>query len=230
LAEEVAGLDFARPITHVYNPLDYAGANYRAYVKRFGQPTKEVVFLGMNPGPFGMAQTGIPFGDVAVVRDWLGLCERIGKPTREHFKRPVLGLECPRSEVSGSRLWGAIRQHYAEPELFFERFFVANYCPLSFMDVSGRNVTPDKLPKAERDPLYDRCDEHLRRLVDHLQPRMVIGIGAFAEVRARTALKDRRLSFARILHPSPASPAANRGWAEEAIAELIRLGVCKGTR
>ena len=32
---------------------------------------KRVVFLGMNPGPFGMAQVGVPFGEVAAVRDWL---------------------------------------------------------------------------------------------------------------------------------------------------------------
>src|SRR4026209_220177 len=109
--------------------------------------------LGMNPGPFGMVQTGVPFGDVAMARSWLGVVGPVARPRDEHPKRPVLGLECRRSEVSGARLWGWARDTFKSPDRFFERFFVVNYCPLLFMEAGGRNLTPDKLPSAERAPL-----------------------------------------------------------------------------
>ena len=65
LARDVQTLDFSGPVTHVYNPLEYARAPHEAYLERWGRGPKRVVLLGMNPGPFGMAQTGVPFGDVA---------------------------------------------------------------------------------------------------------------------------------------------------------------------
>jgi single-strand selective monofunctional uracil DNA glycosylase len=225
LARDVESLRFRRPVTHVYNPLDYAWRAHRAYLQRFGMAQREVVLLGMNPGPWGMAQTGVPFGDVGMVRDWLGITEQIGKPEREHAKRPVDGFACGRSEVSGSRLWGWARDTFGTPERFFGRFFVANYCPLSFMELSGKNRTPDKLPPRERDPLFAACDRALRRLVEHLSARLVIGVGAFAEARAREALDGMDVTCGRVLHPSPASPIANRGWAERATRELRALGV-----
>ena len=159
----------------------------------YADDLKRVIFLGMNPGPFGMAQTGIPFGDVAAVRDWLGIEEPVGRPAIEHPKRPVRGFDCPRSEVSGSRLWGAIAEHYGRPEKFFEGRFITNYCPLVFIESSGRNRTPDKLPASEREPLFSCCDAHLQRLVEIFKPEWVIGIGAFAEQRAREALAKREV-------------------------------------
>lgn len=227
LSNALESIRFGPPVTHVYDPARHAGRGYRRYLRRFANAPKRVVFLGMNPGPFGMTQTGVPFGEVAVVRDWLGIEERIDRPRDEHPRRPVDGFECTRSEVSGARLWGAIAKHWGEPEAFFEHHFVANYCPLVFMEASGRNRTPDKLPPAEREALYAACDAHLRRLVEVLEPSWVIGVGAFAETRAREALADRDLAFGRVLHPSPASPKANRGWARAAAADLRRLGVCE---
>jgi single-strand selective monofunctional uracil DNA glycosylase len=53
----------------------------------------------------------------------------------------------------------------------------------------------------------------------------VIGIGAFAEGRIRVACSGLEVTVGRVLHPSPASPRANRGWADEATAELRALGV-----
>jgi single-strand selective monofunctional uracil DNA glycosylase len=216
---------FTDPVTHVYNPLNYAWAAHEQYLERYGSAPKEVLFLGMNPGPWGMAQTGVPFGEVAAVRDWLGIDAEIGRPDNEHPKRPVTGLACTRSEVSGARLWGWAREVFGTPEEFFECFFIANYCPLSFMEESGRNRTPDKLPACEREPLLEACDRALRRTAESLEPRLVIGIGAFAEKQAERALDGLDLSIGRILHPSPASPAANRGWAEQATAQLRELGV-----
>ncbi len=218
-------LRFGPPVTHVYNPLEYARAPWDRYVERWGSGRREVLLLGMNPGPFGMAQTGVPFGDVGMVRDWLGIEAAVGKPAVENPKRPIVGFACPRSEVSGTRLWGFFRETFGTPERFFARFFVANYCPLVFMEASGRNVTPDKLPAAERAPLFAACDEALRRIVDEIQPRLVIGVGGFAEKRAREALGGRNLQLGCILHPSPASPAANRGWGEVVRRQLAGYGV-----
>jgi single-strand selective monofunctional uracil DNA glycosylase len=225
LGEEVSRLRFTAPVTHVYNPLDYAWEAHAQYLERYGGAPKEVLFLGMNPGPWGMAQTGVPFGEIGAVRDWLVIDAEIRRPANEHPKRRVMGLACTRSEVSGARLWGWARDVFATPERFFERFFIANYCPLAFLEESGRNRTPDKLPAAERGPLLEICDLALRRTVEHLRPEMVIGVGAFAEDRARAALDGVEVAIGRILHPSPASPAANRGWAERATRELRELGV-----
>ena len=225
LRREVAPLQFGAPVAHVYNPLDYARAPHRAYIETYGVSPKRVVFLGMNPGPFGMMQTGVPFGSVESVRDWLKIEAPVSRPAREHPKRPVLGFACPRNEVSGARLWGAIARTYGEPERFFERHYIANYCPLAFLEASGRNRTPDRLPAEEREPLFEACDRHLRRFVRVLEPEWVVGIGAFAEARAREALGG-GVRIGRILHPSPANPRAQRDWGGEARRQLEALGIC----
>ncbi len=217
---------FAPPVTHVYNPLDYAWKNHEQYLRWMNPRGTRVLFLGMNPGPWGMAQTGVPFGQVAAVRDWLRIDGPVEKPAHEHPKRPVEGLGCQRSEVSGERLWGLFRSRFPDPADFFAEHFVANYCPLVFMEDSGRNRTPDKLPASERAPLVAACDEHLKTLVTALDPEWLVGIGAYAEAcLERVAGEGRKTT--RILHPSPASPAANRGWAEAATGQLQAAGVWK---
>lgn len=225
LVKRLAPLQFGPPVHTVYNPLVYARAPYDLYLKRYAQGPKEVMFVGMNPGPWGMAQTGVPFGEVAFARNWLKLEAKVNKPAIEHPKRPVTGFACTRSEVSGSRVWGWVRDTFETPERFFERFFIANYCPLVFMEPSGLNRTPDKLPRAERDPLFAACDEALRSLVENLKPRLVVGVGNFAEKRALDALEGLDVQIGRILHPSPASPLANRGWPGVMEVELRALGV-----
>jgi single-strand selective monofunctional uracil DNA glycosylase len=229
LSRELRPLRFGPPVAFVYDPTDYARAPNRLYLRRFAARPREVVLLGMNPGPFGMTQTGVPFGEVALVRDWLGIEGPVGRPPAEHPKRPVTGFACARSEVSGARLWGWARARFGTPERFFARFFVANYCPLVFVERSGANRTPDKLREAERRALFAACDRALLRLVAPLPPRLVIGIGAFAEARARAALTGTGVRVGGILHPSPASPAANRGgpegWARAAEGQLRALGV-----
>ncbi|MFN7133833.1 MAG: uracil-DNA glycosylase family protein [Myxococcales bacterium] len=225
LVKELEPLRFGPPVAAVYNPLVYARACHDAYVERYARRSCEVVLLGMNPGPFGMAQTGVPFGEISMVRDWLGICEDVGRPDREHPKRPITGFGCTRSEVSGSRLWGFAKEHFGTPDRFFDRFFIANYCPLVFMEESGANRTPDKLPASEREPLFAACDRALLALVEYLGPTWVIGVGTFAEARAKAALQGTGVKVGRILHPSPASPAANRGWAEAVRGELEALGI-----
>jgi single-strand selective monofunctional uracil DNA glycosylase len=225
LTRRLKTLSFEDPVTHVYNPLEYAGESYAEYVRRYAHGTKEVILLGMNPGPWGMVQTGVPFGEVSAVRDWLGINARIKRPRAEHPKRPVLGLACRRSEVSGARLWGWARSTFGTPARFFARFFVLNYCPLAFFEESGRNRTPDKLPADERRPLLGACDRALRESVESLSPRFVIGVGRFAERRAREALHATNVQVGGILHPSPASPAANRNWLGHVADQLTALGI-----
>lgn len=225
LVRELEPLRFAPPITHVYNPLVYAQAPHREYLRRYARTKKRIVYLGMNPGPFGMAQTGVPFGEVAHVRNWLGITGAVDKPAREHPARPIEGFACTRSEVSGARLWGAFAAHHGTAERFFETSFVANYCPLVFMEESGKNRTPDKLPAREQAPLFAACDRHLVALVEALEPEWVVGVGGFAETRAKEALAGCDVRVGVILHPSPASPAANRGWAAQADRQLRALGL-----
>jgi single-strand selective monofunctional uracil DNA glycosylase len=225
LSRELAALSFAAPVTHVYDPLAYAAKPHAAFVRRYARGPVPNLFLGMNPGPFGMAQTGVPFGEVASVREWLGIEEPVAKPAREHPKRPVEGFACTRSEVSGARVWGAIAAHWEKPERFFADAFVLNYCPLVFMEASGKNRTPGLLGAEERKALFAACDRALAKLVAHFSPRFVVGIGRFAADRARAVLPAGP-RVGEILHPSPASPAANRGWAKQAAAQLRALGVC----
>ena len=225
LSADCDALCFGSPVTHVYNPLDYAWAAHEQYLNLAATTKKKVVFLGMNPGPFGMAQTGVPFGEIAVVRDWLGINAPIGKPDCEHPKRPIDGLACTRSEVSGRRLWGLFAERYDSASDFFQDHFIVNHCPLVFMEETGRNRTPDKLPLEESTPLMTASDTHLRQVVKTLEPEWLIAVGGFAEKRATTALEGLTVRIGRILHPSPASPAANRGWAEQATAQMLDQGV-----
>ncbi len=224
LSCEVSSLTFQLPVTHVYNPLDYALGAHRTYLERFCRLGVDALLLGMNPGPWGMVQTGVPFGEVELVRDWMGIDSGVTKPKTEHPKRLIEGFDCGRSEVSGRRLWGWAKERFVTPDAFFDRFFVWNYCPLAFMEESGKNRTPDKLTLEERSLLYAPCDVALARIVEHVNPGIVLGVGKFAEKQARTVLgKDAQIGT--ILHPSPASPIANRGWAPQVEKQLAALQI-----
>lgn len=225
LVAPLGNLRFPAPVACVYHPLDYAWDVHRSYLERFGRGHKEALFVGMNPGPFGMVQTGVPFGEVEAVRSWLGLRGEVKKPAQEHPARPVTGFACTRTEVSGKRMWGWAAHRFVLPDRFFRRFFVHNYCPLAFVADSGANLTPDKLPQPATRELYRLCDRLLQQTVAALRPRYVIGIGAFAEAQARRAIGEGRgVRFGRIPHPSPASPVANRGWEPLVDAALQDLG------
>lgn len=227
LRDDVDALSFSDPVTYVYNPLRYAWKSHQAYLSRASDSGARVVFLGMNPGPWGMAQTGVPFGEIAAVRDWIEINVAVDRPPSEHPKRPIEGFACSRSEVSGRRLWGLFRERFVSPNAFFAEHFVVNYCPLVFMEQSARNRTPDKLPAAERSSLDAVCDEHLKKVLSALRPEYVVGVGAYAEKCLERVIEtggcEARLS--RILHPSPASPAANRDWSGSATRQLVEAGV-----
>jgi single-strand selective monofunctional uracil DNA glycosylase len=225
LIAELNELQFSLPVAYVYNPLVYAREPHDLYLSRYGGGVKEVVFVGMNPGPWGMTQTGVPFGEIDLVRNWLCIEGLVEKPPREHPKKQVDGFFCRRSEVSGRRLWGLFRERFETAERFFARFFVVNYCPLLFLDVDGRNITPDKLRTADQKPLLTACDKALRLTIEQLAPKQVIGVGNFAQVQLQNALRGMNVSIGKILHPSPASPAANNGWRETVLTQLQAQGI-----
>ena len=216
---------FDPPVHHVYNPLVYAFEAHRQYLLRYCRRGADILLLGMNPGPFGMVQTGVPFGEVTAVTDWLGICQGVAPPKDQHPKRPIEGFRCTRREISGQRLWGWAKDRFGTPDSFFRRFFIWNYCPLAFLEETGRNRTPDKLPPPERVPLFEACDHALVRIVEYQQPKLVLGVGRFGEARARRVLRGKDIRIGHILHPSPASPAANLGWAEQVERQLADLGV-----
>lgn len=224
LSSAVERLRFDAPVAYVYHPLVYARAAHEQYITRFVDGPRELLLVGMNPGPFGMAQTGVPFGDVAMVRGWMGIEAPVGKPPREHAKRPIEGFACRRSEVSGARLWGACAARFPNARDFFAQRFVANYCPLVFMDGGGRNLTPDKLDKGEREALAGACDAHLEALIDALAPSLVLGVGAWAAKRCAQVV-GARARVGTLPHPSPASPAANAGWQQLARRALEQQGI-----
>ncbi len=222
---KMGALKFGPPVAYVYNPLEYARRGFDTYWRRYGQGPKQVVLVGMNPGPWGMAQTGVPFGEVEAVARWMKIDPRLEKPSGLHPKKPVLGLECHRREVSGKRLWSWARERYASASVFFSRFFVLNYCPLMFLDQSGRNLALDKLPMAMRRPLMEICDQTLAQWLKHLEPEFVVGIGNFAYQRVLEVVNGMNVVVGKISHPSPANPRANKGWAEIAEQELEALGI-----
>jgi len=80
--------------------------------------------------------------------------------------------------------------------------------------------------------LFAACDERLRCLVDLYQPEWVVGVGGFARKKldalfgGKAAAKGHRPAhIGTVLHPSPASPAANRGWEAAAAKQLVAQGI-----
>jgi len=224
LSADLQELKFGGDVHTVYDPLQYAWERHCEYLERFGSGKKRVLFLGMNPGPYGMAQTGVPFGEIPAVRDWMGIEGAVSKPEQEHPKRPIDGFACTRSEVSGRRLWGLFAEKFGSAEKFFEDHFVSNFCPLVWMGETGKNITPDKISKTEMKPVEEACANHLKRVIELLNPEYLIGVGAFAQGKLKVAHEalslDDSVFVGRVLHPSPASPAANRGWAEAASKQM----------
>ncbi len=223
LSDELASMAIIDPVTHVYDPTRYARSSHETYVA-LAQRHVHGLMLGMNPGPWGMVQTGVPFGEVAHVREYLGIEAPVDRPSNEHPKRPVQGFDCPRSEVSGRRLWGWVKARFGTPDAFFRNYFVWNWCPLAFLESSGRNRTPDKLPLPMRRIVEPTCDAALADVVELIKPRSLIAVGTYAEKRAQAALGD-ALPIHRILHPSPASPAANRGWEPQVDQQMAQAGL-----
>ncbi|MBN2723359.1 MAG: single-stranded DNA-binding protein [Deltaproteobacteria bacterium] len=217
-------LQFSSPVAHTYNPLSYSFKMALDYSEKFGSEKVKAVFLGMNPGPFGMVQTGVPFGEIAAVRDFLKIPDQTGRPYSQHPKRSVEGFECKRSEVSGRRLWEFMKDRFGDCSYMKGRVFIANYCPLAFLSERGSNITPDKLKKSERESLFEICDELILETFKMLDPEYLIGIGNFAFERL-TMLNPSEKTLLKIPHPSPANPRANKFWFEDTSEILDGLGL-----
>ena len=201
----------------IYNPLAYAWEPHRAYLELASGGGAKTLLLGMNPGPHGMGQMGIPFAATSVVRDLLKITNlEVGQPRKPHPKRPVSGLDWPKEEVSGTRLWGLLANEYGSAESIFKSVFLLNHCPLMlFSGERATNITPDKITGPTTKALLERCDEHLREVVDIMQIERVIGVGRYSEKRALNALSGIDISVTTCWHPSPASPLANRNKGED---------------
>ena len=196
----------------VYNPLAYAWEPHRAYLESATGGGAKTLLLGMNPGPHGMGQMGIPFAATSVVRDLLKITDlEVGQPRNPHPKRPVSGLDWPKEEVSGTRLWGLLADEYGDAESIFKSVFLLNHCPLMlFSGDRATNITPDKIAGPTTRKLLERCDQHLREVVEIMQIERVIGVGRYSEKRAAKALSSTDIGVTTCWHPSPASPLANR--------------------
>lgn len=228
LSARYAAISYPAPVAFVYNPLEYAAGPHECYLQKWGNGSKRVVFAGMNPGPYGMAQVGVPFGEISVVRDWLRITGAVGHPPAEHPKKPVLGFDCRRSEVSGRRLWGLFIDRFKNPEAFFAEHFVVNLCPLMFLDAGGRNLTPDKLPQPTRDQTMELCRFYIRRVCELLNANHLVAVGTFSTTVCTEAVQGIHTApptVLRIQHPSPANPNANRDWAGSATTDLQNAGV-----
>ncbi|XP_022084666.1 single-strand selective monofunctional uracil DNA glycosylase-like isoform X2 [Acanthaster planci] len=223
---DVAGMEFGKPVEYVYNPLEYASEPHEDYIRKYCNSTKDILFLGMNPGPFGMAQNGVPFGEHDSVVNFLGITGNVGKPPKEHPKRQIVGLSCDRKEVSGSRFWGLWKTLCGTPEAFFRHAFVYNHCSLVFMSETGKNITPADMLVGARKELVELCDTFICKMVQLLEAKVVVGIGKFAEERAKRALQAGGVEGVRvvtIMHPSPINPAANKGWDQAVTKQLVEL-------
>lgn len=230
-SSEVGALHFTFE-GYIYNPLDYAWSAHELYLRRYVHQGAEVLMLGMNPGPFGMAQTGVPFGEVNAVRDWMGIEVLVEKPEREHPARPVVGFAIKRSEVSGQRLWGLMQERFGTAQRFFSNHAVMNYCPLVFVDPgkTGKNIVPEKLPKPELEALEAMCDRYLADVIDFIQPKFLVGIGKYAEAKLQAVVRTLELGAKEpkvlsVLHPSPGNPQANAGWGTKVSEQLREAGV-----
>lgn len=210
LRDQSRRLEPGEPVKITYHPLVYAWDAHRAYLERYGEGRKKALLVGMNPGPWGMGQNGIPFGEKAFVGEWLGLQDtQIGRPPVEHPKRPVTGWACPRSEASGKRVWGFLKDLYGSPERALRDLLIVNHCPLLMYTEAGTNVTPDKLKRPDQEQVFAVCDEGLRRMIEVFRPEVLIGVGKYAASRCEIVAEG-GLRVNQILHPSPASPLANR--------------------
>jgi single-strand selective monofunctional uracil DNA glycosylase len=222
LDEVVSSKDFPSDVFS-YNPLAYARKAFFSYLDEYTNAPLDALFLGMNPGPNGMMQTGIPFGDISLVKNYLGISEGVTKPNLEHPKRPILGFDWPKSEVSGTRLWSFFQSQFIKPQSFFKKYFVLNYCPLGFLSETGSNVTPDKLNLATRKKVEAYCDDYLLQIVPLFEAKTLIGIGGYASKVFERLFPSSTVKT--LLHPSPASPAANKGWANIASKQLQDAGI-----
>jgi single-strand selective monofunctional uracil DNA glycosylase len=201
-------LNDCQQVDWIYNPLDYAWAPHAEWVRRFAGNGAKTLLVGMNPG-HGMGNTGVPFGCPEQVRDFLRITElEVHQPPELHPKRIVHGLDCPKAEISGRRIWTFLAERYGSPEEVSEHLYIVNHCPLWMFNEAGQNITPDKLSGDAARRLSRICDDHLRSVVQAMGIERIIGVGRYAQRCCENAFPEANVSW--VPHPSPASPFANR--------------------
>lgn len=208
----------------VYNPLNYASLLHNQFLNR-NTNTIDNLFMGMNPGPFGMAQNGVPFGATSKVKDFLKINGSVDLVLDAHPKLPIVGLEMKREEESGKRFWSVMEEIYGNCEEFFKHSFATNYCPLAFIDKgsTAKNITPDKLSKQDQKKIELVCDEFLEKQINILKPKRIIAIGRYSE---KMALKNKdKIEVLYLFHPSPANPKGFSYWKEGKAKEDIEKWV-----
>ena len=197
---------------------------HEQYLKRFGEGRKRVVFLGMNPGPFGMVQVGVPFGEVNAVRDWMQISAPVAPPKTPNPSRPVEGFTCQRSEVRVSACGRFFAERYPHAQDFC-RPLCAELLPAGVLRSRAQRDTRQAPEERNRTALCRlRCT--FRRASTRWRRNGWSASASLPDAGASSACpfvpagEDRHRA-----HPSPAGPIANRGWAPQAAAQLTALGI-----
>ncbi|XP_022920876.2 single-strand selective monofunctional uracil DNA glycosylase-like [Onthophagus taurus] len=220
LSKELNNLTFSSPAHYIYNPLEYAWKPHSTFVKTYCKGTKDVLFLRINPGPWGMCQTGIPFGEVNISKEWLKMNGEVEKPKNECPKKQIKGFECHRSEQSGKRFYGFFKNLCRTPEVFFKNAFVYNFCPLSFMEKEEEgkrcaNITPDKLKGQIKKDLENICGKTLVNILKLLDVKIIVAVGRYTEKQAVKIIQESQLDIEVIYMRHP-SRMAGRNWSKTA--------------
>lgn len=263
LADDLHALRCPAGVSHVYNPLRYMWPAHERFLSRHYVREREslpnvgrldlyrpagtaksrrYLILGMNPGPHGMVQTGLPFGDVVNAAAMLGYKtgDQIPAPDLAsvalHPSRPVIGLSATRREASGERLWGGLASIWGSLDAVLADCFAANYCPLAYFadDASGTNVTPEEFGKrtvnGKPNPRYDTayaaeldevCLPYLVRVARAMRVEVILAVGRYAEVKAKIIAAlcpeaTRRCPSPKVVyltHPSPLATRSAGEWA-----------------
>ncbi|XP_037927861.1 single-strand selective monofunctional uracil DNA glycosylase-like [Teleopsis dalmanni] len=212
-------------ITHIYNPVEYAADLHCEYLRKYLDRPKRVVFLAVHPEQNGMAQTGVPFGNVSTVRDMMKLCGEVKQPNRLHPKHPVLGLNCHINEPSGVRFWGLMDKIAGSLDTFSEQCFVHTFCPLLFFNEYGRTIEPCVLPFEIKYPMRDLLVEALCKEMKLVQPEIIVVTGNYvynglqrSELYAKTLLV--------MTNPHPWVPN-NHNWVRRSERWLYQYDIVK---
>ncbi|XP_054745917.1 single-strand selective monofunctional uracil DNA glycosylase [Anastrepha obliqua] len=224
--------DIVRPvsITHVYNPVEYASGLHCAYLQKFLDGPKRVMFVGMNPGPNGMGQTGVPFGNILTVRNEMSLSGSVQQPPSVHVKRPVRGFECSIEEPSGVRIWSLFKKLAGGSlNTFGRQCFVHNFCPLIFYDNAGRNITPSELKGDYKEKIGKECLDVLDLELDLVKPEILVAVGLYMYGMVSRSRHAKDLKIYKLPHPSPRS-LNNQNWPEKAEQLLLELDLVKYIR
>ncbi len=228
----------------IWNPGLY-GETWHARFRRLYRPGQHpLVVFGLNPGPYGMAQTGIPFTDIRrlvsalpdLAAELRGRGERVEPPG---LAPPGLRPYLSRSfESSAVRVYRFLKKGWGGAERGWTEVVVANPCTLLFIDpAEGKNRTPADLARAAR--LRGSGRDQVRELVESfgrirircavesieaLSPRGAILLGKDVQAALGPALR-RILGEARVIpweHPARAVPES---WASGLLSALRRRGL-----